>query len=114
MKIEFMHELVDVRTLLARPWLFGDFNLLVNPTNKSNFAVNRRKMAKFWSKLNTLELKEMHLNGRRFTWSNERDKPTVEKIDHVFCTNSWEEAHPSSFLTALGMAISDHCPILVV
>ena len=71
-------------------------------------------MARFRSKLNTLELKEMHLNGRRFTWSNERDKPTVEKIDHVFCTNSWEEAHPSSFLTALGMAISDHCPILVV
>ena len=38
-KIEFMHELVDVRTLLARPWLFGDFNLLVNPTTRETLLL---------------------------------------------------------------------------
>ena len=51
----------------------GDFNLLVNPEDKSNERINCRMMAKFRSKLNSLELKEVYLNGRRYTWSNERD-----------------------------------------
>lgn len=37
----------------------------------------------------------------------------MEKIDHVFCTNSWEDTFPSCFLTALGSAVSDHCSLLL-
>ena len=44
-------------------------------------------LAKFWRKTNMLELKEMYLNGLSYTWSNERRRPTMEKIDHVFTTN---------------------------
>uniref|UniRef100_A0A452XF25 Endonuclease/exonuclease/phosphatase domain-containing protein n=1 Tax=Aegilops tauschii subsp. strangulata TaxID=200361 RepID=A0A452XF25_AEGTS len=65
-------------------------------------------MARFRAKLNVLELKEVYLNGRRYTWSNERGQATLEKIDHVFTTVDWEELHPSCFLTALGPAVSDH------
>uniref|UniRef100_A0A452XF43 Endonuclease/exonuclease/phosphatase domain-containing protein n=1 Tax=Aegilops tauschii subsp. strangulata TaxID=200361 RepID=A0A452XF43_AEGTS len=64
----------------------GDFNLLVNPEGKSNARINRRMMARFRAKLNVLELKEVYLNGRRYTWSNERGQATLEKIDHVFTT----------------------------
>lgn len=38
---------------------------------------------------------------------------TLEKIDHVFTTASWEELYPSCFLTALGSAVSDHCPLFL-
>lgn len=113
-KIEFMQEIVDVRELQAGPWMIvGNFNLLVNQEDKSNTSINRRMMARFWAKLNLLELKELYLNGRRYTWSNERARATLEKIDHVFCTNSWEDLHPTCYLTALGSAISDHCPMLL-
>ena len=70
-------------------------------------------MTRFRSKLNILELKEMYLNGRRYTWSNERVEATLEKIDHAFCTNSWEDLHPSSHLMALGSAVSNHWPMLL-
>lgn len=70
-------------------------------------------MARFKAKLNALELKEVYLNGRRYTWSNERAQPTLEKIDHVFCTTSWEELHPTCHLNALDSALSDHCPLLL-
>lgn len=87
-KIEFLQELVDVRDLHAGPWaVAGDFNLLENPKDKSNAAVNRRMIARFRSKINMLELKELYLLGRKFTWSNERQRPTLEKIDHVFVSN---------------------------
>ena len=79
-KLEFMQELVDVRELLAGPWLLaGDFNLLVNPEDKSNDRINRRMMAQFRSKLNFLELKEMYVDSRRCTWSNERAEATLER-----------------------------------
>lgn len=67
-KVEFLQEIVDVRDLHAGPWLLvGDFNLLVNPQDKNNTAINRRMMSRFRSKLNLLELKELYLNGRRYT-----------------------------------------------
>ena len=37
----------------------------------------------------------------------------MEKIDHVFVTNLWEDNFPSSLVAALGSAISDHCPLLL-
>ncbi|XP_073361930.1 uncharacterized protein [Aegilops tauschii subsp. strangulata] len=70
-------------------------------------------MGRFRAKLNLLELKELYLNGRRYTWSNERQVATLEKIDHVFVSNEWDEAYPACFLSALGTAVSDHCPLML-
>lgn len=109
-----MQELEDIRDLHAGPWMVvGDFNLLVNHDDKSNDRVNRRMLSRFRSNLNILELKELYLNGRRYTWSNERTRVTLEKIYHVFGTPSWEELYPTCCLTALGTSVSDHCPILL-
>ena len=63
--------------------------------------------------MNLLELKELYLNGRRYTWSNERQMAILEKIDHVFVTNEWDEAYPMCFLSALATAVSDHCPLML-
>lgn len=113
-KAMFMQELVDIRELHAGPSIIaGDFNLLVNPHDKNNNAVKRRMLAKFRRKTNMLELNKMYLNGRSYTWSNERRRPTMEKIDHIFTTNCWDDLHPAALLTALGSAISDHCPLLL-
>lgn len=113
-KIEFMQELVDIRDLHVGPWaIVGDYNLLVNPQDKNNDVVNRRMLARFRAKTNRLEVKEIYLNGRKYTWSNERQRPTMEKIDHVFTSNCWDDLHPAALLTALGSAISDHCPLLL-
>lgn len=70
-------------------------------------------MSRYRSMLNRLELKEVYLNGRRYTWSNERQLATLEKIDHVLSTNDWDDLHPSRFLGAVGSAISDHCPLFL-
>lgn len=113
-KVAFLQELEDIRDLHAGLWaIVGDFNLIVNAEDKNNANVNRRMLARFRATLNRLELKELYLNGRRYTWSSERMNPTLEKIDHVFATNTWEDIYPANLLTALGTSISDHCPLLV-
>ena len=70
-------------------------------------------ISRFHAHINRLELQELYLNGRRYTWSNERENTTLEKIDHVFATVSWEESYPSCFLSSLGTAVSDHTPLLL-
>ena len=70
-------------------------------------------MGRFRRLLNDLELKESCLIGRRYTWSNERRQPTLEKIDRWFSTSDWDAVHPDHLLQALSSSISDHCPLLM-
>jgi hypothetical protein len=70
-------------------------------------------MGKFHRVLGDLELKELYLNGRRYTWSNERERATLERLDRVFSTVDWETSFPSSTLSALSSSTSDHCPLLL-
>ena len=53
----------------------------------------------------------MHLNGRRFTWSSERDNPTLELLDRVFASEDWMVAHPNHYLCSLASECSDHAPL---
>jgi hypothetical protein len=61
-----------------------------------------------WSYVNSRPL-----TGRRYTWSNERESPTLERLDRVFCSVDWETAHPNSLLTCVATLISDHCPLVL-
>ena len=109
-----MEELADIYELIAGPWIVvGDFNLLLNPEDKNNSHINRQMMVRFLAKLNTLELKEIYLNERRYTWSNERAQVTMEKTDHILSTSTWEELYTTCHLAALGSSVSDHCPLLL-
>lgn len=63
--------------------------------------------------LNDLELKEQDLIGRRYTWSNERQAPTMEKLDRWFCSIDWEEGHPDCLLQALSSSLSEHYAIML-
>ncbi|PNT67816.1 hypothetical protein BRADI_3g32384v3 [Brachypodium distachyon] len=47
-KLDFLQELWDIRDLHPGPWVVaGDFNLIVNPEDKSNGRLHRSMMARF-------------------------------------------------------------------
>jgi hypothetical protein len=52
--------------------------------------------------VNDLYLKVVPLLGRRYTWSNECEAPTLIKLDQVLCTTYWEELYPDSILRVFG------------
>ena len=70
-------------------------------------------MASFKAVIDDLNLKEIGLNGRRFTWSNEQDNPTLTRINILFCTTDWELTFPTCFLHSLPSLMSDHTPLLL-
>ena len=70
-------------------------------------------MGAFKAAIDELNLKELRLNGRRFTWSNEQDSPTLTRIDRLFCTLVWKLTFPTCFLHSLPSLMSDNTPLLL-
>lgn len=58
--------------------------------------------------ISALRLVELPLHGRKFTWSNKQDPPSLERLDWFFSSNSWTLAYPQTAAWALNMEVSDH------
>lgn len=113
-KIDFLADLHGERASCTGPWqLGGDFNMILFAADKNNDRLNRRVMHRFRRFLTDHELRDLYMNGWRYTWSNERDQPTLVRDDCILCTSTWESQHPHCFLQCLSSAASDHCPLLV-
>lgn len=80
---------------------------------KSKGSINKSVMRQFNQTIDALQLLELDLIGKNFTWSNEQDNPTMSRIDRFFATIDWHDLSPSSNLQAIGTMISDHCALLM-
>lgn len=84
-----------IRQACPGPWVIvGDFNLIYRVADKNNDNLDRAMMGCFRRLIDDLELKEVELLGRRFTWSNERASPTLVRLDRVFYIMQWETMFP--------------------
>jgi endonuclease/exonuclease/phosphatase family metal-dependent hydrolase len=102
----FLSELRSLKHRVSDKWLLiGDFNMILNASDKSNTILNRRLMGEFRDAVTELELKELNLQGRKYTWSNNR---TQTRIDRAFCTTAWDCMLPGVHLQALSSRVSDH------
>jgi len=89
-KLVFLDELRAIRSAVPEKWLVcGDFNLIYKAEDKNNGRLHRRMMGRFRRCIDDTELVELHLSGRLYTWSSERDVPTMERIDRVFVSGDW-------------------------
>jgi hypothetical protein len=65
--------------------------------------INRFRMT-----VDNLELARIELRGKRYTWCNEQQSPTMTRIDHLFALADWLEMFPRTYLRALASLGSDH------
>ncbi|KAJ1283661.1 hypothetical protein BS78_03G145500 [Paspalum vaginatum] len=87
--------------------------MIYQAADKNNSNLNRALMGRFQSFLDDTSLNEIPLHGRKFTLSNERDSPTLVRLDRVFCCSEWEEFFPDSLLQSASSGVSDHCPLIL-
>jgi exonuclease III len=90
-KLSFLTELTERRSLCPGPWMVvGDFNMILFASEKNNENLDRFMMARFWRFVQELELKDLYMHGRLFTWSNKRELPTLTRIDHALVSVDWD------------------------
>jgi hypothetical protein len=63
--------------------------------------------------IESLNLREIVLSGRQYTWANRRNIQTFEKLDRVLANSEWEQHFPLVSVHALSRTGSDHTPLLI-
>lgn len=98
-KLSFLNDLRQMGGRSDDSWLLiGDFNFILNAEDKNNTNLNQRLMRAFRSALNDLELKELALKGRKFTWTN---SITNTRIDRAFCSHVWDLMFPNLYTSCI-------------
>lgn len=60
-----------------------------------------------------LQLVDVPLKNRAYTWCNKRPRPVFSKIDRCFISPEWSTIYPVITLQANEMIISDHVPLIL-
>ena len=63
--------------------------------------------------IDSLDLRELDLSNRKFTWANSRKIPTYERRDRILVSTEWESKFRLATVQALTREISDHTPLLL-
>ncbi|XBH63830.1 hypothetical protein VPH35_117720 [Triticum aestivum] len=88
----------------------GDFNILRYQEEENNDRFDTHWPFLFNVVIDRLDLREVSMSGRQFTWANNHYVPTYEKLDRVLMDTEWELKFPLVTVRALERieALSDH------
>ena len=115
-KPAFLREVVNLAKDNPFPIILGgDFNLLRFSHEKSRGRFDTHWPFLFNAVIDSLDLREVTMIGRQFTWANSLPEPTYEKLDRVLMDSNWESKYPLVSVRVLERieALSDHAPILL-
>lgn len=113
-KAEFLAELVRICEAETLPLLVGgDFNIIRRRKDKNNDRFNAKWPFVFNAIIESLDLREIALSGRQFTWASRRQVLTYEKLDRVLSSIGWEQKFPLVSIHALARSGSDHTPLII-
>jgi exonuclease III len=110
----FLQELVQTCNVGNIPIMVGgDFNIIRSPSEKNNSRYNDTCPFLFNAVINNLDLREIELTRRQYTWANNLQTPTYEKLDQILVSTYWEIRYPKVNVRALPRVLSDHTPLLL-
>lgn len=99
-------------------WCFlGDFNAVLNRgerkgQNQLGSGPSSVEMVEFGEFVSELELVNLPVLGRRFTWYHPNGS-TMSRIDRVLVSHDWLDCWANLSLWVLSRTVSDHCPLVV-
>jgi hypothetical protein len=101
-KADFLRKLVNLAKYNPHPILIGgDFNFLRFHHEKSRYHFDCHWPFLFNIVIDSLDLPEVSMVGRQFTWANSLVDPTYEKLDRVLMDTDWEYNYPMVSVRAL-------------
>ena len=110
----FLTELAHICFKNKEPMLIGgDFNILRFSEDKNKAFCPNKFTDMFNLIINSYALREVTLNGGLYTWSNNQENPTLEKLDRFLMNESWETLFPLTNLRKILRQLSDHNPLML-
>jgi hypothetical protein len=96
-KSQFLTELVNMCSWEALPILIdGNFNIRRNLDKKNKDSYNSKWPFLFNVVIDGLNLRELEMLGRKYTWANALENLTYDKLDRVLIATEWEQMFPLS------------------
>ncbi|PNT65299.1 hypothetical protein BRADI_4g40051v3 [Brachypodium distachyon] len=81
----FFQELFDLQQIVTGPWIIaGDFNTIRSADDRNSGRVTTTETLRFNNWLHDMQVQELPLLDRNFTWSNMQSTPILTRIDRVF------------------------------
>jgi exonuclease III len=113
-KESFLTELSSFCFKAKYPMLLGgDFNIMRFCSDKNKKFNDNKYSCVFNQIINSYDLRDLPLSSGKFTWSNNRKNPTLEKLDRVLISSSWENEFPLCNFRKNPRYMSDHNPLIV-
>lgn len=110
----FLQEVREVCIKGSLPMVIaGDFNLVLEVSDKSTGHVDVELMGDFNKRVSELALMEIRRIGSKYTWTNKQTLPIFSNTDRVFATTEWENKHPLCSVYSILRVGSDHAPIII-
>jgi hypothetical protein len=95
-------------------WLIeGDFYLLRKRSEKQGKSFNHVVSKRFNSLIHYLQLVEISLYDKKYTWTRSISSNTFALLDRFICTVSWQQHYIHSLATSLSRVSSDHNPMIL-
>jgi exonuclease III len=108
-KQKFLSELSSFCSKCNHPMLVGgDFNILRKEIDKNKPGGTNKWSSLFNYIIDFHNLLELNLNDRLYTWSNNRDPPTFEKLDMFLASPEWDLHYKNVSVSGLSRTFSDH------
>lgn len=84
-KREFLNWFKNIEMPSDIDWLVvGDFNLMRKPEDRNREGADLNEIFLFNEAINKLDMIELPLHGRQFTWTNKQFPPLLERLDWFF------------------------------
>jgi hypothetical protein len=113
-KEDFLREMASFCGKCKDPYVIGgDFNILRFSSEKNKVFVPNRFSDMFNSVINAYDLKELHMSGGKYTWSNNQANPTLEKLDKILVSKEWERLYPTILVYKKPRDFFDHNPLIL-
>ncbi|XP_028090713.1 uncharacterized protein LOC114290913 [Camellia sinensis] len=106
--------LARLKLVYNKPWcLGGDFNEIMSISERKGCSRRDKGMREFNELIDNLEVVDLSMMGRKFTWCNSQEGEKWSRIDRFLLSPEWLQMFNFKFW-GLPRKVSDHCPILLM
>lgn len=113
-KVSLWEEITEIGQRWNLPWVTGDFNIVRFTEERGGGDTNVADGNQFNNTIRDLQLMDLLVVDKKYTWSSLRESPSLAKLDRILVSPEWEYHYPLAVVQACHRLTSDHVPLNLI